>query len=339
MTAFKTASVLLSFLSFSLASTLAHGATYDIPQVENNRIVISGLSAQVQLIAQPGATQLRISGIEGVADKMSSQPGHFIIVRKDNIIEIKMNDFDGKKEWKEALAKSISLQKKIEISGPSLPVEIQLRDGSVSLQKWSREARVSLVNGRINSQNGTAALQIHAQKADVVVGDHTGKVSVDLYSGNSTFKNIQGDIDLQQFSGGVSLDKTKGFVNYGTFSATAKMNSVSGSMQFENGKGVMSLSAFQGRLDGQSNEGAVSVAILADTDVNLKAKTARITVSTPPGSGAALNLMTVDGEIVVPKEVRVNRTGSEKNVRGRLRGDAQKGSIVVSSQEGSIIVK
>jgi hypothetical protein len=58
-----------------------------------------------------------------------------------------------------------------------------------------------------------------------------------------------------------------------------------------------------------------------------------------PRTPIAEILFTVDGEIFVPKELKVNRLSSEKSVRGRLRGEAQRGSIVVRSQEATILVK
>ena len=71
----------------------------------------------------------------------------------------------------------------------------------------------------------------------------------------------------------------------------------------------------------------------------MKAKAGKVNITPPAASGASVNLFTVDGEIFVPKELKVNRLSSEKSVRGRLRGEAQRGSIVVRSQEATILVK
>ena len=99
------------------------------------------------------------------------------------------------------------------------------------------------------------------------------------------------------------------------------------------------MQAFQGRLEGQNQEGTVTIQMAMDSEVDVKAKAGKVNITPPAASGASVNLFTVDGEIFVPKELKVNRLSSEKSVRGRLRGEAQRGSIVVRSQEATILVK
>lgn len=324
------AKVLPLILLFSSAS---FAAQFEVPLKEGDRIVVRGLSAQVVLTGQGGST-IRITGPEE-----GSQAGRYVVQKRDQVIEVQMNEFGSKKEYRDALAKPGAYNRKIEISGASVPVEIHLRDGSVTLQKWTKETNINLVQGKVVSVNGSGTLQAHVQKGEISVSDHNGKVVTDTYNAAVNLRNLSGDIESQSFAGNLVLDKVKGFASVNSQQANVKVTQSSGTLQFENGKGPIAIQTFQGRIEGQTGEGAVTLSFLAESELNLKAKSGRIQIQSPANSGASVNLTTVDGDISVPKELRVNRMGAEKNVRGRLRGEAQKGSIFVRSQEGSISLR
>lgn len=309
-------------------------ATFEAPVREGDRLVIKGLEAQVQLNATPGATSVRISGVEE-----SGSEGAYVVTKKDNIIEVSMNEYGSKKTWMNILPRAASQVRKIEITGASIPTEIHLKGGSVIAQKWGKDLKASLTSGKVISTGGVGTVQAYVQKGEIGVIDHAGKVTADSYAGTMGLRNIQGDVDASLFSGLLQMEKVRGFVSLSTQQANAKVNQGSGTIQFENGKGSLTLQAFQGRLEGQNQEGTVTVQMAMDSEVDVKAKAGKVNITPPPSSGASVNLFTVDGEIFVPKELKVNRLSSEKSVRGRLRGEAQRGSIVVRSQEATILVK
>ncbi|MEK2645585.1 DUF4097 family beta strand repeat-containing protein [Bdellovibrio sp. BCCA] len=326
----------MSAITFILAHLLFQpvmAATYEVPVAEGDRLVLKGLEAQVQVVGQVG-NSLKVSGVEE-----SGTEGVFVVTKKDNIIEVKMNEYAGKRSWLNILPKAASQMKKIEIWGPAMPADIQLRGGSVVAQKWSKDLKVSVTQGRVSSLGGAGSLQVYVQKGDVNIQDHTGKVSADSYSGSMALKNIQGDVDASLFAGSLNIEKVRGFLSLSTQQSNSKVNLSSGTIQFENGKGSMNIQAFQGRMEGQNQEGSVAITMLLDSEVDVKTKSGKVSVQTPPSSGASLNLLTTEGEILVPSEIKVTKLSAEKSVRGRLRGDAQRGSIFVRSQDGTISVK
>ncbi|HEX7675785.1 MAG TPA: DUF4097 family beta strand repeat-containing protein [Bdellovibrio sp.] len=327
----------MSAISLVLAKLMLSplfAASFAVPVQDGDRLVLKGLEAQVQLVAIPGSNAVKITGAEETGGE-----GQYVVSKKDNIIEVRMNEYDGKKAWMNIVPKAASQMKKIEISGLSLPTEIQLRGGSVVAQKWSKDLKVSLTNGRVSSLGGSGSLQIYVQKGDVNVSDHTGRVNADTYAGNMTLKNIQGDVDASLFTGPLLVEKVHGFSAITSQMGPAKIIQGTGTLQFENGKGGLHVQGFQGRVDGQNQEGNVTVQMAMDSEVDIKSKSGRVQVQAPASSGASVNLFTVEGDIFVPNELRVNKLSSEKNVRGRLRGEGQRGSIFVRSQDGSIIVK
>jgi DUF4097 and DUF4098 domain-containing protein YvlB len=325
--------VLASFLTGLFSFSSAHAImAFEVAPQDVDRIIVVGLEAHVQLTHQPNAAKLRVSGIDDTSDA-----GNFVLEKKERTLFIKMQEYSDKKEWKEALSKAPK-KRNLEFIGASVPVEIQLREGQVNAQKWSKELKISLVKGKVVSVGGNASLSIQLQNGDVTVQDQSSKVVADVYKGQLTVRNLQGDLEGSVFSGALNIEKSKGVMLVSTTQSNAKILQSSGTLQFENVKGSVVTQQFGGRIDGQTLEGSVSLGILPDTDVHVKSTTGRVSVATVAGSGAMVNLQTTEGEITVP-DLTVNRSSTEKTARGRLRGSEQKGSIVVRSQEGSIVVK
>ena len=325
----------LLFLSTAVMLPRAHAVlAFEITPQEVDRIVVIGLEAQVQLQGQVNAPKLRVSGIGD-----TSEAGQFVLERRDRTLLIKMQEYSDKREWKEALSRPVGKRKVIDFSGAPVPVEIQLRDGIVTAKSWNKELKIALLKGKVVSNGGSAALAVQVQNGSISITDQTSKVVADIFKGSFDIKNLRGDLDSSVFVGTLNVDKSKGFMQITTGRATAKILQSSGSLNFENIKGALITQQFAGRVDGTTVEGNVNIGILADTDVHIKSQSGRVIVQTVPGSGAMLNLIATEGEIVAPDEVTVHRTATEKSVRGRLRGSEQKGSIVVRSQEGNINIK
>lgn len=237
------------------------------------------------------------------------------------------------------LVKAPPKKRVIEISGASIPLEIHAFDGQVQINKWSKEALLHLQKGRLVSRDGAATVIAHSQNGDIQVLDHQGKVDIDAYKSTVTVRNLNGDASIENFSGETLIDKTKGFISLNQGQGNTKITASNGTLQFELTKGILNVQAFQGRVEGQTQEGPVNVSMASEGEVNIRSQNGRVTIHTPANSGAFLNLTSVEGDIQVPNYLRVSRDGSQKTLKGRLKGDTRKGSVVVRSQEGAIIIR
>lgn len=307
-------------------------ATVDIPVTAGDHLVLVGLEAQVQVVGQPG-NSLKISGVEE-----NGAEGTFTVTKKDNIIQIKMNEYSGKQSWLNVLSKNAQL-KKIEITGPAVPADFSLRNGSVVAQKWNKDLKINLTQGRASSANGTGMLHAYVLKGDINIKDHNGRVKIDAYNGSASLKNIAGNVEASIFGGQLQGEKIEGLISLITQQAAAKIIQSSGILQFENGRGSLNIQSHAGRIEGKNQEGSINVVMPVESEIDIRSKSGKINIQLQPNSGASLNLLTAEGEIVVPSELKVTKLSTEKSVRARLRGDAQKGSIFVRSQDGIISVK
>lgn len=308
-------------------TTQAFAAALDFPVQGREKILISVPDAVITFQATASKV-LRVNLVDAAADDyVAGNDGTNIQIRpKDAVTKENFGQWAPKKRV-------------IEIQGPALPVEIHAFEGQIQLNKWAREALIHVQKGRITSKEGSASLQLHSQNGDILVQDHQGRVEVDAYKSNVVIRSLTGDADIENFSGDTLIEKTKGFLSLNQGQGPTKILASSGTVQFEVTKGVLNIQNFQGRVEGQTQEGPVTVGIAPDSEVSLKSKSGRVTVQAPPDSGASLNLTTQEGEITVPAYLKVNRDGSQKSLRARLKGEAQKGSIFVRSQEGSIIIR
>jgi DUF4097 and DUF4098 domain-containing protein YvlB len=259
----------------------------------------------------------------------------YVVVNDGNVLQIRSREPIAKENFGQYPAK----KRTIEISGASVPLELHAFEAQVQLTSWASAALLHIQRGKIIAKDGTASLTAHSQTGEISILNHQGPVAVDAYKSNVTLRDLTGDGDIDNFSGETLIDKAKGFLSLTQGAGTTKVLASTGTLQFEVVKGVMSIQKFQGRVEGQTQEGPVTVIMAPETEVNLKAQSGRVTVDAPHDSGAALNLVTQEGDIYVPNYLKVNRDGSQKTLRAHLKGDSAKGSIFIRSQEGSIFIR
>lgn len=326
---------LILFLLAHLGLSTARAQTspiIDVPLNADDVLVIKGLDLQVTFTKGAGSS-LRVTGVDN-----TSQAGAYRAERKGHQIFIIMNEYDSKRDWKSILAQKSLKRKVIDIRGPSVPVEVHAREGQISFNQWQNKAEVHLVQGKINA-NQSRDLTFTMQKGEVNLSDMQGSLKARATQGQMTFKNMTADGEVHLQSGQMVLEKAKGNWSINTQNAAVKVLQSQGVLEVENQKGLWTVSKFKGRVDGQLRDGNINISVLEDSDVNLKSAGGKMQIQVPQGAGSYLNLLSAEGDLFLPGDLKANRGGSEKSYRGRLRGDSQKVSVTARSQEGLIILK
>ncbi len=307
---------------------IAWAAVQEIALKGSEHLLISVPDAVINFQATVGAKNLRINLIDVAQEDFSIQ------TQGDQIL------IQAKNTDKESFGKLTPGKKHIiEISGRALPVEVHAFEAQVQLTHWSKEALIHIQKGRLNSKDGAGTLKAHLQNGDISILDHQGLVSLDTYKGNVLIKNLSGDLAIENFAGETNIEKARGFLSFNQGLGGTKILGSSGSLQFEVSKGNFSVQNFLGRVEGQTIEAPVSVQMANDTEIHLKSKSGKIIVSVAPTSGALLNITSQEGDVFGPSYLKVSREANQKSLRGRLKGEIQKGSIVIRSQEGAINIR
>ncbi len=230
-------------------------------------------------------------------------------------------------------------KKVIEIQSPSVAVEVHLVNGDVQINDWLQEALIHVQKGQIVANRSKADFVLHSLGGEILVNQHIGKIEIDSFRSVVNVKELSGDLKLDSFMGDSSLESVKGVLNVSQGQGTMKILKSSGAMQFDLSKGVLNVVQFAGRVEGVSQEGPVNVNMTQETEVSIRSQSGKVTVHTPSEGGVFLNLATQEGDIYAPQYLKVNREGSQKSLRARMKGEAQKGSIFVRTNEGGIFVR
>lgn len=297
-----------------------------------------GKNSEKLIIILPEA---QISFTESTASskvKVSFNENEMVLTKKENNYELRLRE--GQKEAGDQ--KVNNAKRPVEVVGPSLPIEVHLNEGTVQLEHWSKEVLVDIQKGKVSAKNNKAPLAVQLRKGEILVSEHQGSLTIDSYAGNVFIRNLNGNLDLDNFSGESNLEKSKGRFEIRQTTGGVKVTQSAGNLQFELGRASLSSNLFSGRVEGQSQEGAITVNMAANSEVNLKTQVGRVTVQTVPG--IFLNLHTQEGEIFGPKYLTLQREGMAKSLKGRMLGvgattAAVKGNVYIRTQEGAIIVK
>lgn len=315
-------SILLTLIPF-----VSGAAVNEVPVTEADKIIISVGEAQINVVTNPQAKSFRLTLSEGAQEE-------FTIERRDRQLRVVLKDQGSRED----LAKFSDKKRSIELVGPAVPLEIHLFEGQVVLTKWTKDALVHVQKGKVILKDNSGLVTAHVQKGEIQALDHQGKLTIDSYSANAVIKNLNGDLSLENFSGDSVIEKAKGAFSLNQSQGSLKITGSSGSMNFEIGKAQLTSSGFAGRIEGQTQDGPVTITLGPESEVRVSSQSGRVTVS-GGGQGAYVNVASVEGDVFAPNYLKVSRDTTGKSLRGRLRGDSQKGSISVRSQEGAIFIK
>lgn len=323
---------IISSLLFVSSSAMA--AVFDVPVEPGDKLIIKGMNAQVMFSGKSGANALKISG----AEKEGTE-GTYVAEKKNGVITVQMKELSGKKAWQGALKTGVLPEVKLSFQGKPLPTEVYLKSGQVTSQAWNQAMKVNLTEGKVSITDSKGDVGIFLQKGTISISGHQGNLNYDLYSGTGSVKNAEGRLKINQFAGTLAIEKMKGSLGLSSSQATVSVVQGNGTIDFDAVKGNVAFKGFQGRMEGNSLASKVTADLTLDSELDVRTKTGDVSVTTASAGAYDLNLLTVEGEITVPGTIRVIKLSSEKSARGKLRGDATRGSVFVRSQEGAISVK
>lgn len=315
--------IIFSFHSASLAGFS------EFPAASTEKILISISEGNLNLFPQAGLKSIKLKVTDGVENEFAPD-------LSERIFKLRSKD----QHMKTGFARKTKLKKELDLYFPQhIALEVHVLEGSIAAQKLAKDAFLHVNKGKITVKDSQSNLVLHQQKGEMILSEITGKVTLDSQAATVSLKGIKGDIDLQNFSGDSVIEKAKGFISLSTGSGSNKIVESSGNIQFESAKGLISIQKFLGRVEGQNQEASINISTLTEGDISIKSQGGRISISTPEGAGAQINLATVEGDLFVPNYLKINRESSQKSIRGRLRGETGKNNIFVRSQTGSISIK
>jgi hypothetical protein len=233
----------------------------------------------------------------------------------------------------------------LEIEAPSVPTEIHLHTGSVQSIGWKAPITASVQDGSIKMSEGEGLLALSVFKGEVRVEKWKGRVQVESHAAKVITQTIDGDVLVNNFSGESALTAIKGHSTLKAKTGGSVVTKLEGGLEFLNGRGGLAATQVQGVVRGQTDDGAVSLALgtegkeaQGESDVVVESQDGSVSIKPPVGSGALLRLSTDEGTLLAPESIAIPRGSGPKSVSARLAGTTR-GTIVVRSKRGVIRIR
>lgn len=315
-----------------------------------SRLYVIGMRGSVRLVsAAPGkAPVVRARKVQpdGARDQSAEVFDSFsYAVRKDGsvlVIEPKVGSTQS--DWLAGVAPG-QPELHLEIEAPSVPTEIHLHTGSIQTVGWKAPITASLQDGSVKMSDGEGLLALSVFKGEIRVEKWKGRVQVESHAAKVFTQTIDGDVLVNNFSGESTLTAIKGHSTLKAKTGSSTVTKLEGGLEFLNGRGGLAATQIQGVVRGQTDDGAVSLALgtegkeaQGESDVVVESQDGSVSIKPPVGSGALLRLSTDEGTLLAPESIAIPRGSGPKSVSARLAGTTR-GTIVVRSKRGVIRIR
>ena len=346
----------LSFLAcfFFLSLSSYAEETILFPIQKGDRLILKVFSGRIRLSStersKPSFNQNELKFVTQWKKKTSFVSGifsrwNFSVIRKGSIIDAFVMSSFPSKFWKKDLYKEQELLKKEEeegfldlnIQGPSLPVEIYVRNADINVSNWSHELKIVQLKGRIKTYKTRGGMIIFGQKGGLIVNDHKGPLEIESYELNLNVSKVVGSIDVESFAGRAFFSDIVGKVRLFSYKGGVEVSTHQGSFEFENYNSRLKIRNMQGTLRGISLSGHLDVSLRGKTSVSVQTKEGNIYLRAL-NSGAWARLSTSEGSINAPSYFKRNRFDGQKIRYGLLRGK-HSGKIILKSEKGSLRIR
>jgi hypothetical protein len=294
-----------------------------------DKLIVRGFKGSFEYIVQEAMTTV-VAEIKNTI----SEDFQLIFKREGSQIILVTEGPVSKSAWGQVLAQSTWPEQQIKLRGPSLPIELSWREGSIQIQNLLSSVQVTADKADIKILGGEGLTHLTAQEGAILVQQRKGEVKIDSYMAKVRAQDIDGRLDLENFAGETFVERVSGAVALTSFKGTTRVTGVSGQMEFKNGQSPLHIEKFKGELRGRSAQGAVYADILGDANVRLETQEGLVSLRLPD-SGAWVNLGTSDGALAVPAFLKTTRLQTQQLRTGRLKG-ANKGTVFVRTASGDI---
>lgn len=311
--------LLSSLILFVCSPVLSQEKLEKVLSTQNVQFLeIIAPSLKIKLRKQADANTIKLSGLREDDFESTETAGKIIIRVKAQDLSKELfvfGEFSG-------VQLKISAKK---ISGDLQELEITKTDiatENLSLVWKNNQGDLSLktIGGAIDMANNTGALHLKSYDANLKLLEQTGDLSIDAHKGLLDLEKIKGKLSLHSNQSRVNLDNLEGDFYLEAYQPSVNTKNVDGYQKFS------------------STGGEFAVGLNSGERFRINSEEARIRVLMSSGSGAHVNIGTVDGDLYYPKYLDLKRYPNLKVAVGRLRGRSG-GSVFARSKKGSIKIE
>ena len=272
-----------------------------IPAQKVKRITVKNFNGKIQFKHKKGSYKFNLKG------------NAFLKNRNGNV-EIKG-------PWLEDDFNSNALKSTLTVSGPSAPLYLFMKRGSLTLTNWKRALFLSAQDVQVVGKGNEGTWNLTLNKGKLNLEDHKGSVRFKGFHSTLSLKNIQGDLDFQFNEGSLRAKEIK--------SSSSRFVTYAGSVNIRN---------FEGKLKGFSQEGKVSLSYLKSEDINIKTQVGPIYITSPKKS-IKVSAYSEKGKVFAPKHFYKKLSGRSQTAKGWLAGSFGKAKALLRTETGNIYIQ
>ncbi len=327
--------LILFFIFFGFVSTPVRAADQSRPitieMAPDDSLSLAFVNAHIKVLTHPGNQAIvRIQKI--------SHPeveGWVVVMQKiGKRTELSVRMPESRATFQQIIKNEMIPLYNVEVSMPERALDLGVRRGNVQITNLNARLNVHVQNGEVSILGGEGDLYLTHQEGLISIKGRRGRQHIESFSGRLIAEKISGHIEIDNFMGDTNLKQVEGSLFYSSTKGNGKLNSVKGRMEYSLGHGNLNILELSASLKGQSQQANVQCQIRGEADVHLQSQEGAVNL-TLIDSKANLQLSSQEGNIVVPNFLKVTDLGTQKNLRGQLRGAAQ-GNVVVKTTAGSI---
>jgi hypothetical protein len=219
--------------------------------------------------------------------------------------------------------------------GPSVPLSVHLKSGSVDLANLKGPIHATVEKGQIRLSQTSQLAKLNMIQGSIDVQKHTGRLRIEAYESKTRIEKIEGNVTVNQFAGSLNLKNIVGEILIQGKKPQVLVDSSSGGLRFDLDTGKLDIENLSGSIDGTSNQSIINAKLLNPVRFKVKSKSAQLNISVPSSSGAQVNMALSDGQFQVPSFLAQDSSGAVKTVRGTLRG-GETGRLNVNAEFGRV---
>lgn len=326
---------------------------FEIPFRSGDRMVLKGLFSHIRIIENrtllPSKSSklskeifnlkltVRTKKTNSLTSGFFANP-NFLIQRENSTVYVTHEP----KVYKKILAgKELQVKKEhlldVQIEGPSIPLEVYMREADVRIFSWSQDLKFVQMSGKIQSEKTKGKMMLYIQEGQIHMREHKGPLEVEGYRLHLNFEKIKGKLKLENFLGPTTkVTSLTGPMNMYSYKGNTDLSFIRGSVRFDYKDSNLTINDLRGELRGKSRKGRVKATLRNRATVSIQTDEGHINIRAL-NSGASVRLSSSEGYITAPNYLRKIR-GYGQYRSGRLRG-AHPGRIVIKTRKGNIRLK
>lgn len=293
---------------------------------------ILGVHGRLKLVRDARFKNLQIEVVQH--QSRLSADWNLSLERRGTKLEIEVFSIANPTQWRSQLSNNEWPEYDIFIRGPTLPVTVSWRQGTIEVDGWDQKVDVSLLEGALNVRNSKGFVAAQGGRLSLVAEGHNGDLRFHADRGQLRVQRSRGSFQAHLMEGALTVSDFEGSLEWSAERASFFGARGRGSWNLRAHAGSVELEQFEGTLKGVGETVKWRISASQRAEVDVRSSSGPVKVRWSRGAAKAF-LSSHSGAIQAPAFAAVQRESGRSRWLAQW-GDGPLGQIFVKTQSGSI---